>query len=596
MATFNATSSGPDYTLQLTVNEDSTSVSDNTSTLSWSLDLINRSSSHFDGYGITSNATIGGYTVLNKYASYGNSIGSTINLGSGTMTVTHDADGSKTIGVSFSVSMTKAYYTPGNMSDADSMTLTTIPRATIAALSKSTFALGESITISLPRASPSFTHTVTYIFMNLQNQVTGISPTYTNVGTSCTFTPPYSLASQIPNARSGTGVIYVQTFSGGTHIGDKTTPFTVTVPDTLAPIVSTGWVGVVPGSANSVANGWGIYVQGYSYGTVAFNTSKITPQYGANIVSYNITCNGATVSAAPYRTPVFSASGTNIITCTVTDSRGFLYSGPLPVNVEPYARPFLSPPACYRCTPGGVASDGETNLYIKATGNFSSCAGNNSQTITATLKKIDGTQVDNTITLTSGNGEVLFTGKVLATSSFLLTFSISDLLNAGPDTTVTIQTAEVAFNIRDRGKGAAFGKYAEKDNTLELDPDWDLKMGGVVQPYLVESGTSGIWNYRKWSDGTAECWGTSTASVAIQTAQQYTYVSDCATVDFPSGLFGAIDYVNVIASVASDVSIFHCIPQDWKITISHLVFRFASNVSWPQNNWHYFARVIGRWK
>lgn len=27
-------------------------------------------------------------------------------------------------------------------------------------------------------------------------------------------------------------------------------------------------------------------------------------------------------------------------------------------------------------------------------------------------------------------------------------------------------------------------------------------------PSIVESGTSGIWTYRKWSDGTAECWGT----------------------------------------------------------------------------------------
>lgn len=24
--------------------------------------------------------------------------------------------------------------------------------------------------------------------------------------------------------------------------------------------------------------------------------------------------------------------------------------------------------------------------------------------------------------------------------------------------------------------------------------------------HIVESGTSGIWSYRKWSDGTAECW------------------------------------------------------------------------------------------
>lgn len=30
---------------------------------------------------------------------------------------------------------------------------------------------------------------------------------------------------------------------------------------------------------------------------------------------------------------------------------------------------------------------------------------------------------------------------------------------------------------------------------------------------VAEQGTSGIWNYRKWNDGTAECWGTYKAQV-----------------------------------------------------------------------------------
>ena len=33
--------------------------------------------------------------------------------------------------------------------------------------------------------------------------------------------------------------------------------------------------------------------------------------------------------------------------------------------------------------------------------------------------------------------------------------------------------------------------------------------------YIVEQGTSGIWTYRKWNSGIAECWGTQTASVNI---------------------------------------------------------------------------------
>lgn len=34
-------------------------------------------------------------------------------------------------------------------------------------------------------------------------------------------------------------------------------------------------------------------------------------------------------------------------------------------------------------------------------------------------------------------------------------------------------------------------------------------------PSIVEQGTSGIYTYRKWSDGTAECWGTYSKNVSI---------------------------------------------------------------------------------
>jgi len=35
--------------------------------------------------------------------------------------------------------------------------------------------------------------------------------------------------------------------------------------------------------------------------------------------------------------------------------------------------------------------------------------------------------------------------------------------------------------------------------------------------YIVEQGTSGIWRYRKWNSGAAECWGKYTASIAVNT-------------------------------------------------------------------------------
>lgn len=45
--------------------------------------------------------------------------------------------------------------------------------------------------------------------------------------------------------------------------------------------------------------------------------------------------------------------------------------------------------------------------------------------------------------------------------------------------------------------------------------------------YVVSSGTSGIWKWKKWSDGTAECYGqTSNASAAVTTGWGNIFVRD----------------------------------------------------------------------
>jgi hypothetical protein len=62
-------------------------------------------------------------------------------------------------------------------------------------------------------------------------------------------------------------------------------------------------------------------------------------------------------------------------------------------------------------------------------------------------------------------------------------------------------------------------------------------------PIVVEQGTSGIWTYRKWSDGTAECWGKITnTSFDITKAWGSMYISYAGTsgefyANFPTNLF-----------------------------------------------------------
>lgn len=58
--------------------------------------------------------------------------------------------------------------------------------------------------------------------------------------------------------------------------------------------------------------------------------------------------------------------------------------------------------------------------------------------------------------------------------------------------------------------------------------------------YIVEQGTSGIWTYRKWNSGIAECWGRKTwsSSVAITTSWGGIYESGAqSSIEYPSNLF-----------------------------------------------------------
>lgn len=91
-------------------------------------------------------------------------------------------------------------------------TLTTIPRAS--SVSATAVNLGSATTVSISRASSSFTHTLTYSF----GSATGTIATKTS-STSVSWTPPLSLANQIPSATSGTCTITCTTYNGSTSIG-----------------------------------------------------------------------------------------------------------------------------------------------------------------------------------------------------------------------------------------------------------------------------------------------------------------------------------------------------------------------------------------
>ena len=73
----------------------------------------------------------------------------------------------------------------------------------------------------------------------------------------------------------------------------------------------------------------------------------------------------------------------------------------------------------------------------------------------------------------------------------------------------------------------------------------------AARPYLVESGTSGVWTYRKWSDGISECWGQSAPKtiapadwVAWGTGGALEAIVVDEPIGYPAGLFTAAPQVS----------------------------------------------------
>lgn len=124
------------FTLRLTVTENSTSTSGNSSSVSYKLELIS-TTKDFSQFGVGASVSLDGRVVAtrDRYTASKISLGtySSVTLLSGSTTIGHDNQGDKTLSVSYSIDMAAASYTPGPMSGSGSMPLTKIPRgATIA--------------------------------------------------------------------------------------------------------------------------------------------------------------------------------------------------------------------------------------------------------------------------------------------------------------------------------------------------------------------------------------------------------------------------------------------------------------------------------
>lgn len=244
-------------------------------------------------------------------------------------TVPHNSDGTKTVPLSLKVDINAAGY--GSAEYRWDYQLATIPRASPISASNGT--LGSAMTLTIDRKSSSFTHTVRYNWQGTTGTVG------TGIGTSTSYTPPLTFASNIPNSTSGTITFYCDTYSGSTLVGTSQTTATLTVPDSIIPTIG----GLTLEETAAAMNGISTSTEfAQILSRVKATVTGASGVYGSTIKSYSITVvnQNLTLTENGGVFDYFKNNGTFIVRATVTDSRGRTSSNKdVTINVREYFSP-----------------------------------------------------------------------------------------------------------------------------------------------------------------------------------------------------------------------------------------------------------------
>ena len=340
--------------------------------------------------------------------------------------------------------------------------------ATQPSLSKSTVEMGTAVTISTPAANSGYRHTLRYAFGNASGMIAS------GVASAQSWTPPVSLAAQIPSATSGSGAIYCDTYSGSTLLGTKSVSITLTVPASVRPTAGTLSAAVADDSS-----GTGMYVKGM--GKARVTLSGAAGAQGSSIRSTVISGGGWSASGTTLLTGVLTAAGTVTFTATVTDSRGRTASTTTSISVIDYARPGISSCTVYRCNSAGARQNDGTYAAVEIKAFYSAISGN-TLSLGVAYKRSSESGYGGSTTLTN-NGKTIIGGGLSASTTYDVRVTVSDKYNT-VEQVYSLPTKSVLLSFL-KNLGAAIGKVAELSGWLDIGLNTrireNLQVDGTVQ-------------------------------------------------------------------------------------------------------------------
>ena len=545
--------------LQLTCTQVK-NVSANKSTINWTLKATGGSSKYYDTGPTT--VTINGSRVYycarkawNSYA-FPAAAGST----SGSIEVSHDDNGNKSI----FVSMSTAIYTSTVSTKNGTWALDSIARkAEVTSATDFTDVGNPTINYKNPGGFK----------INARLEFAGKAIRRDNISNTGSYT--FALTSDEMNLLRNSSASNKMTVREviGTCIGsnsethwswlDKT--FTITENSNTKPTVT---MSVSLNNTGLPDSFGGIYIQGKSKVNV---TLSGVGKYNASIQSYSASINGKTYNSQSFTSDVIANSGTVDIIGFAKDNRGFTGSVTKQISVTPYSKPLVIPLSsenaimCYRSDGNGTRVGSSTSVWIKAKLSFSPVESegvNKNSCLLQWRRKLSGDAWNDSVhtwsnLISSSNGSneynAILTGAIFnVKQAYTVQVRAADTLGEPDVKTFDIPTQDVALHLGKGGKNVSVGTYCDYSEDYTFYSDWKAVFdkgisvsGASVTDFVVEQGTTGIWTYRKWNSGITECWGTASVSVLCKNQSGSCWFTDDLTIALPTGLFTENGVVNL---------------------------------------------------
>lgn len=381
-----------------------------------------------------------------------------VTIGSHSVTVAHNSDGSRSVAISASGGISGLTFSSTNCSAT--VILDKIPRATTPTFGATTQTIGSSMTINLPAADSTFQHNIRYAWGPTISGTIALG-----ARNSVTWTIPMSFCEGVPYGTQGTLYITVETYTANVeYLGARTVTTPCNVPASVVPVINgvtlTDTSGVVP-------TAWNTYVQHKSRLHVNVSASGV---YGSAIQSYTITALGTTVTSNNRNIGTINTSGSVPVNVKVTDSRGRTASVTQTIEVLEYRDPVIETFSVERANSSGTPTD--NGDFAKIAFKASASPVNNRNTVTAKIyhmrSDLAAWTLARTISVAYNLNDTIMIGDMVTSRSYAMRVELTDAF--GTSIAEAYLKAEGAvMGWYPGGIGISFGKAAEEEYTADFD-------------------------------------------------------------------------------------------------------------------------------